>query len=149
MLMLQKSIHLNARYLDFINIKIQHIHRTQQHSNTQLHIFCPSHVQNKFLWQKAFGDNVGSLSYSSLLFYPYVLALTGLFAGQVRVMDLHRNLPGKGLFPQTKPLLQWLMQNNRTDTQRTQGQQQYRPNLLKPSTVQCILLHSRALMLQH
>lgn len=35
---------LNRRYLGFINIKVQHIHRTQQYSDTLLqNIFCLTH----------------------------------------------------------------------------------------------------------
>lgn len=59
----------------------------------------------------------GVLSYSSLLFYPDVFVLTGLFAGQVRRTDLHWNPPGTGLFPQTNtlsPCATTELQNNRT-----------------------------------
>lgn len=62
------------KYLDFSDIKIQHIHRTQQYSSTQLHnIFCPRHLQNVLLWQKASGDNVSAVEFCPIL--PAVLPI--------------------------------------------------------------------------
>lgn len=80
---------LNRRYLGFINIKVHHIHRTQQYSDTLLqNIFCPTHFQNTCLWQKACGDYTSAREFC-LTFLCYFTHMCLCQQDQDRGTDLH------------------------------------------------------------